>query len=420
MDARKTDVLVIGGGVIGLACAHALLKRGRSVKVVEKGEIGSGASWGNCGIISVSHAIPLCAPGVIGKALKMMLQRDAPLSLRPGWNLEGLSWLIRFAAKCRPDHAHRAMKARADLLALSRSLFDQLFASHDMACDWETRGALFLCRSSRVQDEVAHTQELLAQLGLQGRALDSRGLQSLEPSLRPDLAGGWSYSAHAHLRPDRLVQEWARVVAEAGGEIVTQCEVQGFDTGSAGMTWVQTSRGGCAARDVVLAAGAWSGVLAGKLGLHLPVRPARGISLTMDPQGASSGLPCFLVDASTVATPWKSGFRLGGRLELTGFDTTVRDRHLQLLKKAYQEYFQTGLSPGPEEGWAGLRPMTCDDLPVLGRTGRYPNLYMATGHNMLGLTMAPGTGEVLADLVTGQAPCLDISCFDPDRFDAGR
>jgi D-amino-acid dehydrogenase len=120
-----------------------------------------------------------------------------------------------------------------------------------------------------------------------------------------------------------------------------------------------------------------------------------------------------------VVTPWKSGFRLGGRLELSGFDTSVRDRHLQLLKNAYLEYFHSGLKPGPEEAWAGLRPMTCDDLPVLGRTRRYPNLYLATGHNMLGLTMAPGTGEVLADLITGQPPSLDVSCFDPDRFGTG-
>ncbi len=420
MPKEKTDVLIIGGGVVGLACAHALLQQGRSVRVVDKGDIGAGASWGNCGIISVSHAIPLCAPGVISTALKMMLQRDAPLALRPGWNLEGVTWLLRFARKCTPEHARQAMHSRAALLAYSRDLFDRLLAEHPMDCDWETNGALFVCRSSRSLDELAATEKKLAQIGIQGQAMSAGELQDLEPGLRQDLAGGWRHAVHAHLRPDRFVREWARVVAKAGAEVLTQCEVQGFETDRDGIRAVQTSLGPLFARDVVLAAGAWSGRLGRAMGLDLPVRPARGISLTMPPQGQGARIPCFLVDRRVVATPWKSGFRLGGRLELSGFDTRVQPRHLQVLKRAFQEYFRTGLDSSQGEEWAGLRPMTYDDLPVLGRSRRFPNLFLATGHNMLGLSMAPGSGQILADLITGQPPAIDISSFDPDRFAARR
>ena len=416
MTGQQVDVLVIGSGVIGLACAHALVQQGRRVRVVDRGDLGAGASWGNCGIISVSHAIPLCAPGVIGQALRMMVQRDAPLALRPGWSLDGLTWLLRFAGKCSWNHAQRAMRSRADLLAYSRALFDRLLAEHPMDCEWEARGALFLCRTPRVLDEFARIEDQLVQIGLQGQALSGGELQSREPGLRQDLAGGWAHSIHAHLRPDRFVQEWARVVTEQGVEVLTQCEVLGFEVRGGRIASIQTSRGPMQARDVILAAGAWSAKLGGKLGLALPVRPARGISLTVAPQESCCRTPCFLVDERTVATPFKSGFRLGGRLELCGFDTRVKPRHLQLLKGAFQKYFRSDLSSGPEEGWAGLRPMTFDDLPVLGRSRQAENLYLATGHNMLGLSMAPATGQILADLIAGQTPAIDIAAFDPNRF----
>lgn len=413
---ERDDVLVIGGGVIGLACALALLEAGRSVRVLEAGTAGCGSSHGNCGTLTPSHAAPLAAPGTIGKVLGWMLTPDAPFYVKPRFDPALWAWFARFAARCNARDWSETMRHKGAILARSRVLFPDWIARHGLDCEFAESGVDYLFRSQAGMDHDLAEVEPLRALGIEVEVIDAAEYARREPAVKPGLAGVIRFPGDASLRPDRYVAELARAVRERGGAIAEHCEATHLAVERDAVR-VDTARGEFHARDVVLAAGAWSPKLARSAGLSaLPVQPGKGYSITYDRPALVPAQPVVLRERSVCVTAWGSGFRLGSTMEFSGYDTSLNRRRLDALERGAAEYLHEPVGPAKREEWFGWRPLTFDDLPIVGRMPGHRHVWAATGHGMMGMGMSPATAELLADLICEREPALDPAPYRAGRF----
>ncbi|MGY1425434.1 NAD(P)/FAD-dependent oxidoreductase [Lysobacter sp. A289] len=412
------DVVVVGAGVIGLASALALLEAGRGVRVIEAGQIGSGSSHGNCGTITPSHAPPLAAPGMVRTALAMMLRPDAPLYIRPRVDTALWRWLWRFAGRCNRDDWEASARSKSSLLNDSRARLVQWVEGYSMACEFSQSGEDYVYRNAQSFEDGQKELGFLRELGVAVEVFAGPDYQTMEPAVKPGVAGAIRFSGDAVLRPDRYVDELARVVREHGGVIDEQCALLSLEEGRDGLT-VHTGQGIVHAREVVIATGAWSPRLAQAIGtawLGAAMQPGKGYSITYSPPTLVPRRPLVLRERSVCVTTWESGFRLGSTMEFSGFDDSLNPSRLAALERGAGEYLREPVGAQVRERWCGWRPMSCDDIPIIGRAPGYRRLWLATGHGMMGVSMSAGTGQLVADLMTGRAPAVDPTPFVPDRF----
>ena len=415
---KKTDVLIVGAGVVGLATAVALLEAGRSVRVIDSGRIGGGASHGNCGTITPSHAPPLAAPGMVGVALRWMLTPDAPLYIKPRIDPALWRWLLGFAARCNPRDWHRSAQAKSALLNDSRVRLAQWVRDYALDCEFAEAGVDYVFRDPRAFVEAQKEMPELRELGVGVEAIDGRRYEGLEPALKPGVAGALRFDGDAVLRPDRYVDELARVVRERGGEIVEQCAFEAVESGRDEVS-LKTTQGTMHARDVVFALGAWSPKLAAAIGfpaLARAMQPGKGYSITYSAPSLVPRRPIVLRERSVCVTAWGSGFRLGSTMEFSGYDDTLNARRLAALERGAAEYLRRPVGPEVREKWYGWRPMCIDDVPLIGRVPGRDGLWLATGHGMMGVSMSTATGQLVADLISGAAPVVDPAAYSPARF----
>jgi D-amino-acid dehydrogenase len=417
MDRSRSDVLIMGGGVIGLACALYLLKAGASVRVLEQGLPGNGSSHGNCGTITPSHAGPLTMPGMIGTALRSLLRRDAPLYVNPRPDTARARWLLDFARRCTWRDYQYAGEARGAILNRSRALLGELIADEGLLCEFEEVGELYVYRSGRtMQDDRPHV-ELLRRLGMDVRVLIGDDVLALEPALREGVVGGLLHPGDARLRPDRYVAELARRVRELGGAIETGARVDEFVFEGERISHVRSTRGVFSGDHVVMALGAWSPLVGKLLDIRLPMQPGKGYSLTWDePPERVPMHSLVLREAAVCVTPWVSGFRLGSTMEFSGFAEGLNPVRLEALRRGAATYLHEPEGRGEVVPWWGWRPMSVDELPIIGPSARWSNLTYATAHGMLGISMSAATGELVANLLAGPAPILDPTPYSPARF----
>ncbi|HQZ31721.1 MAG TPA: FAD-dependent oxidoreductase [Arenimonas sp.] len=418
MSDSDAEVLILGGGVIGLACAHYLLSEGRSVRIIEQGRVGGAASHGNCGTLTPSHAPPLAAPGMVGQALRWMLSPAAPLYIKPRWDPALMRWLMATARRCNGTDWLASGLAKGALLQLSRALTEDLVFGQDLDCGFQASGFHYVFRSARALEKQQRDLPLLARMGIRASVLDAAALAADEPALRPGMAGAIHFPGDAQLRPDRYTAELARVVREAGGVIEEGVSVTGFESGRRGVEAVHTNEGRRTGDKVLMALGAWSPRFARNLGLEIPIQPGKGYSITYDRPMLAPRRPLVLKERSVCVTAWDDGFRLGSTMEFSGYDDTLNATRLTALERGAAEYLVEPAGPVKREEWCGWRPMMVDDLPLLGRSPRHSNLWLATGHGMMGMGMSAGTGRIIADLMLGRAPPIDPAPYAPSRFAA--
>ncbi len=403
--------------MIGLACAHYLLEAGRSVRVLDRGVAGGATSHGNCGTITPSHAPPLAAPGVVAKAMKWMLTPDAPLYVKPRFDPALAVWLLRFAGRCNRGDWLASAQARSSILEVSRGLLADLVARHGLDCEFTASGLRYVYRDSAAFAAGCEELPALRDLGIDARELDAALLSAEEPALLPGLAGAIHFPNDAHLRPDRYAAELARIVRSAGGVIEENVEVTGFVRTQSRINAVATSAGPRRGQQVLATLGPWSQTLLRQLDLRLPIQPGKGYSITYERPALAPRIPVVLKERSVCVTAWDSGFRLGSTMEFSGFDATLNRHRLDALERGAREYLREPTGPRKIEEWFGWRPMTWDDLPILGRAPRHDNLWLATGHGMLGVSMSAATGHLLADLICARTPIFDPMPSSPLRFE---
>jgi D-amino-acid dehydrogenase len=412
----KKEVIIIGGGVIGLACAHYLIEKGASVRIIEKDGIGDGASHGNCGLLYFSDIIPLCSPGAVGHEIYRTLCGTSPLYIKPTLDLKLLTWLVKFAAKCRPDAMRQTAAAKYEILHYSIDLFQSLLAIADLECDFEKKGILTVFNDPKNLEKFEKTNDFLKTYNLGSKQLDKNQTLAMEPALAQGIAGAWYGEADWHLRPDLLMGSWRKYLAGKGLIIEEHAKMVDFGISGNTITHVNTVRGKFAADAFVLATGAWTPETAKQLGQKLPVQPGKGYSITMERPGICPELPCVLYEKNMVVTPWKSGYRLGGTMEFSGYSTSLNQKRLSKLVQGAAQYLKEPTGNPVIEEWTGFRPMTYDDMPIIDSSFAKENLVIATGHGMLGLTLATGTGKIVSDLVYDKTPDINIHPFGMDRF----
>ena len=412
--------MVVGGGVIGVCAAYYLARAGASVMLVERGDIAAGSSYGNAGLIVPSHAIPLAAPGVLWRGLRWMADPESPFWIKPRLDPALLGWLWRFRRHCTEAHVRRALPVLRDLSRASLALYEELAALPGLDFGFRRDGVLMVFATRAGMEGGRHEAQQLEQAGIVAKVLDGAATRALEPALAHDVTGAVHFPDDAHVTPDRFVRGLARVAEGLGVRLRTHTEVLGFSLEGGRLRAVETTRGALLCDQVVLAAGSWSPGLGRALGLALPVQAAKGYSITYEAPAAGPRMPLLLGEARAAITPMRAEagpiLRIGGTLELAGLDLSINRRRVDAVRRGFRRYLALPEEPPLVEIWRGLRPCTPDGLPLVGRPRARDNVVVATGHAMIGMSLGPVTGKLVAGLVTGERPAADLAPLDPDRF----
>ena len=413
-------MLVIGGGVIGLCTALYCARRGWRVTLAERnGEQRDGCSFQNAGIVVPSHFVPLAAPGMLMQGLKWMWNPASPFYIKPRASWILLHWLLNFWRAANAAHVGRAAPVLRDLSLASRGCYEEL-AAPENDFGFVKSGTLMLCKTGDALNEEARTADQARALGIPAEVLDARETAALDPGVRMDVAGSVHYPGDCHLAPDRLVAGLQRRLAQAGAQFAWNTEITGWRVEDDRRIRAATSVGGTEieADEFVLCAGSWSPQLARSLGLRLAVQAGKGYSLTL-PRPRQLPRHCaILTDARVAVTPLAGALRFAGTMEIAGMNEDVNPARVRGIIDAAQRYYPDLRSDDFDgiEPWRGLRPCSPDGLPYLGRTARYDNLVVATGHAMMGVTLGPITGRLAADILSGERPGLDLALLSPDRY----
>ncbi|NOZ50466.1 MAG: FAD-dependent oxidoreductase [Chloroflexi bacterium] len=413
----KTDTLVIGGGVIGICTAYFLAEQGHSVTLIERQDISSGSSEGNAGLIAFDHGIPTAVPGALSQGLRWLLDAGSPFYIKPRLDPDLIRWLWQFRGACHEKPMRRTIPMQLAMGKRSFELYQQIHAAHPLPDDgFAHNGRLFLYLTEAGLQHGIEELHLLSEYGVQGRILSADEARDMAPAATASICGGIFYEGYAHILPGRFVQQMATVVQQMGVDIRTHSEVIDFETTGHSITRVITTRGAFQAGEIVLAAGVWSAALARKLGIRLLIQAAKGYSITANRPAQSPDFPLSLGEAKVAVTPMAEFLRFSSTLELADLDPSINQRRIAATRKAFHTYLP-GIGEMEElELWRGFRPMTPDSLPIIGRTRALHNLIMATGHGMLGMTQGPITGQLVAQIVAGRPPEIDLSPFSSDRF----
>ena len=414
---KKADVAIIGGGIIGVCTAYYLLRTGAQVILVEKDELGAGCSDANAGLIVPGHSMPLATPGVIAKGIRWLLHPESPFYIKPRFDPDLFSWLWLFRRACEHQRMLKSMAYLCELNAASRALFEEM-AGEGLDFFFEKKGLLIVCRTKSGFEGAIEEAREKEKLNLPVAVLDREKILEMEPVLRSDVAGGLFFPQDAHIDCLQFVRAVAKKAEAEGVRIMTKTEVIAWEKENGHIKKIITTGGEIEADQFVLAAGAWSPHLIRELGMKLLVQPAKGYSLTyLKPEPCPSH-PLILAETKVAVTPLAEHLRFGGTLELTGLDSRINQRRVEAIKKAIPRYLHD-LNPQNLELvklWRGLRPCSPDGLPFLGRTRKYNNLIVACGHAMQGVSLAPITGKLVAQILAGEKPLIDISPLAVERY----
>lgn len=411
-------VAIVGGGVIGLCTAYYCARAGWRVSVIERhGAERDGCSYQNGGMVVPSHFVPLAAPGMVALGLKWMWNPASPFYIKPRASLGLADWALKFWRASSAAHVRRAAPLLRDLTLASRDCYDELAAEAD-DFGFVKSGMLLLCKTPHALEEEAATAAYASELGIAAEVLDRGGVAALEPGIRMDVAGGVHYSLDCRLAPDRLMASLQRRLQASGVEFSWNTEVTNWKVEGGRIRAAQTANGEIEADEFVLSSGSWSPDLARGLGVKLPMQAGKGYSLTLPRTNGAPRMGAILAEARMAVTPIGGALRFGGTMEIAGLNEDINPIRVRGIIEAVPHYYPD-ITPADFEGvrpWRGLRPCTPDGLPYLGRAAGHPNLLIAAGHAMLGVSLGPISGRLAAGLLNGEKPPTDLTLLSPDRY----
>lgn len=415
---RSKRIVVVGAGVVGLCVAFYARQRGHEVALIERErDGGDSCSLGNAGLISPSHFVPLAEPGKLQKALTSFLDSRSPFYLKPRLDADLVRWGLLFLRASLPARARRSAPVLRDLLLASRALHLELASALGDAQRLETRGLLMLCRTPAALDAEARLATQARELGIETELCSPARAAALDPGARMAIAGAVHYPGDAHLVPMRLVPALVDALRKDVA-LHWRHELTGWRVAAGRVAAAVTPHGEIGGDEFVLAGGSWTPGLLRRLGVRLPLEPGKGYSLTQPHPRQLPTVPSVLVEASMAVTPMAGALRLAGTMELSGLRSPDLPRRVRQLVDSFVEYFPDFRAQDFHDlpVWRGLRPCSADGLPYVGRVAGYENLSVATGHAMLGVTLAPITGELVAQLLSGEPPSLPLEALSPNRY----
>ncbi len=415
----RKHIIVVGGGVIGLSTAYYAAQRRHRVTVLER-ESGNheGCSFGNAGMIVPSHFVPLAAPGMVALGLKWMWNPESPFYIKPRWSGELLGWAWKFFRAATPAHVARSGPLLRDLHLASRTCFEDLAKSAGTDFGLTKKGLLMLCKTGAALEEEAEAAVRARHLGIPAEVLDAGQTAAVDPNITMDVAGSVYYPKDCHLSPARFMAALRDLCAEAGVQFSWNTEVTGWQVGNGSVKAVMAGGKARSADEYVVCGGSWSPLVARELGLSLPMQAGKGYSLTLAKPQQLPALCAILVEARIAVTPMGSQLRIGGTMEIAGLNEKINPVRVRGIIKAVPHYYPELNREDFVEVpvWRGLRPCSPDGLPYLGRTKRFDNLSIATGHAMMGLSLGPISGKLMAEVLSDEHPSQDLGLLSPDRY----
>ncbi|MDQ6761923.1 MAG: FAD-dependent oxidoreductase [Bacteroidota bacterium] len=412
------SVIIVGGGITGLCTAYYLQKKGIHSAIIDSGNITDGCSFGNMGYLSPSHFIPLASPGVISEGLKHIFSNKSPFYIKPRLNVKFLQWGLQFYKNSTQAIVDKNAPHLNDLLQLSRRLMNEIRDDIGDVFDMQEIGCMMMCRSRQTYQHELQVAANAEKLGLKVVRLNAAQVQEMEPAVEVKVAGAVLFKDDAHIDPGKFMQAMKNYLEKNGTTFLLNTTVNGFIKKGNEVTGIITNKGEYNSNNIVLSAGSWLPEVAKMLGIKLLLEPGKGYSYTYDYVEKNIRYPAILVDARCAITPWKHKLRIGGTMEFSGINNKVLINRMQGIYNSVQSFYP-GLKidfPPKDKVWTGLRPVTPDGLPYIGRNKDYKNLVIAGGHAMLGVSEAAGTGKIVTDLIAGANTEIDISAFYPGRF----
>ena len=415
----KQRVVVVGGGVVGLCCAYYLNLRGFQVSVVDRDSPPrDGCSFGNAGLIVPSHFIPLAAPGMVALGLRCMWNAESPFYLKPSLSPRLLSWAWKFWRAATQQHVNNAAPVLRDLSLASRAAYEELADKLKQDFGFTKNGVLLLCNTEHAWHEEAKVAEEARRLGMPAEILDAKQTAERDPNVTMDIVGSVYYPLDCHLSPVRLMDALQSHLEGAGVSIYWNTRIDRGRQQNSRLVAVESAGKNFGADEFVLAAGIWSSDLSRQLNLNLPMQAGKGYSLTLPNPPQLPRIPSLLMEARVAVTPMGDRLRFGGTMELAGINRQINPARIRGIIKSATKYFPEFREShfNTIQPWCGLRPCSPDGLPYVGRSKTIGNLTIATGHAMLGVSLGPISGKLVADLVAGNPSMIDISMLSPDRY----
>ncbi len=412
-----SKILIVGGGVVGLFTAFYLQKKGAEVTVIDKGDLTDGCSYGNAGLIVPSHVIPLASPGMLHKGMKNLFKPTSPVAARMAPNAGLLHWYLRFTGAATEKHVRESIPVLKDLSLLSKGLYQNLKTSGDLDFPFWQKGLLMLYKSQKTGEELLEEAEIARHAGLEVSELSRNDVFQLEPDTLPAISGGVHYHSDDHLNPAALMKSLINHLEDSGVQLIRDCALTKIKTSGTKAIGVETTQGTFGFDQLIITAGMWSSPIMKQLGLRLAVQPGKGYSFKVK-TATEIHYPALLSDANVAVTPLGNGLtQFGGGMELGYGDLKIRKARVAQIVKAVGEFYPTekGIEIKDEQIWQGHRPCSFDGLPFIGQVPAYTNVFAGTGHSMMGVTLAPATGLLLSELISGEKTSLNLKPFRLER-----
>ena len=413
---NKGKIVILGGGVIGLCSAHYLKNYGFEVTILDKGDFSSGTSFGNAGMIVPSHFVPLAQPGMIAKGIKWMFDTESPFYIRPRFSIRLLDWGWKFYQHSSKNHVSGAVQLLKELNLESKRLYVSLCDQFE-GIKIDEKGLIMYCQTQRALNEEVQLADQAIKLGLKAIVMNKQQLNDLDPNITLDVKGGVYFPDDAFFSPNTFLEKLKLNLVAAGVKMVSHVEDLKFEVHQ-DLKSIDTNQGVFSADQFVISAGVWTGELVQLLGLNVLMQPGKGYSFTLENPVEMPSICSILTEAKVAVTPMSEGLRFAGTMEIGVLNFDINQRRVNGIKKSIGTYFPSfKLADFNEvEIWTGLRPCSPDGLPYIGRTKKLPNVLLATGHGMMGMSLGPITGKLIAEMAANQSPGIEISKLAVERF----
>ncbi len=410
--------VVVGGGIIGLSSAYFLRKAGWEVVVTDRTDLSDSCSYGNLGMVVPSHFVPLAAPGIVSQGIRWMFNSRSPFYVRPSLSPALIRWGLSFMKSANAQHVERSGPYLRDINLLSHALYEEMSQDPAFGFAFEKKGILMYFKDPKVGEEEIHLGEKARSMGLDAVSLSKAEVRALEPDTELDILGAVHYRCDAHLYPNKLIPQLIEWLRGAGVQFVLNAAVTAVHRRNGRVERIVAGGEELKGDVFVLAAGSWLGDLARLAGEYVPIMPGKGYSFTLDHPEQCLNIPAILCEARVAITPMDGRMRYGGTMELGAMNDKVYMNRVQGIVQSVPSYFPNiRLSmPGSDQVWFGYRPCSPDGLPYIGYASQSSNLLVAGGHAMMGLSLGPATGKLVAELAGRKATSVAVDAFSATRF----
>lgn len=411
-------IIIVGGGINGLCASYYLQKSNHEITIIDRGNISDNCSFGNMGFLSPSHFVPLASPGIISEGLKYMLNSTSPFYIKPRLNLPFLQWAHSFYKNSNQKTVEKNSPHLSNLLNLSRRLMNEIRDEIGDVFEMEEIGCMMMCHEKKAFEEEIKLSKAAKKFSLEVEILNREELQKREPDVELDIYGAVLFKNDAHIHPGKFMVAMKSFLEKKGINFQLNTTVTGFKKDHKKIAEVITNKGDFAGDEIILSPGSWLPVVAKMAGVHLLLEGGKGYSYTYDHVEKNIRYPAILVDGRCAITPWGHKLRIGGTMEFSGNNNKILLKRMEGIYKSVQ-LFYPGLKidfPPEDKIWTGLRPVTPDGLPYIGKTENFGNLLISGGNAMLGISEGAGSGLIISDIVDKRKTPIDINAFKVGRF----